>query len=99
MTTKVNNNDLISHRKCITNTEDILSAFLRKIDISKLYTIDEYHTILTNAYSENVKDKKKAFENHIFMKNKLLELKTQNPDKKAEEMLKMAVAELSSNKI
>ena len=92
-------NDDVALEKKTTKTADIMKNFIKNVDKSKTYSLEEYHKILTAAFnSKKEKIAKNPTQYQIFMKDRMKELKQENPDKNAKDIMKMGAAEWTSKK-
>ena len=83
-------------------TAEIMTTFNEKVDNDKEYNLDELHKIMTGVYQmfykaskskETEKTKKKPSSYNMFVKVKIEELKKENPDKKAVELMALAASQ------
>jgi hypothetical protein len=97
------------------DTKKVLEYFTASIDISNNYSLDEYKKIVTNAYKDAMKKTKKKGNKsnddkteivkreptkyNIFVKEAILKLKVENPDKPYKDLMKMAADEWNQNKL
>jgi|SaaInlV_125m_DNA_1040241.scaffolds.fasta_scaffold05652_6 hypothetical protein len=82
-----------------TKTAKFVKNFIENVDTSKVHTLENYHKIITNAFnSTKEKTVRNLSQYHIFMKDRMKELKQENPDKIAKDIMKMAAAEWTSKK-
>jgi hypothetical protein len=82
-----------------TETAKIIKKFIDNVDISKEHSLEKYLKIMTTAFnSVKVKPVKKQSQYQIFMKDRMKELKQENPDKNAKDIMKMAASEWTNKK-
>jgi len=82
-----------------TKTAKIMKNFIDNIDTSKEHSLEKYHKIIAAAFN-SVKEKpiKNLTPYQIYLKDRMKELKQENPDKKVKEIMKMAGSEWTSKK-
>lgn len=82
-----------------TKTAKFKKNFIENVDKSKTYTLEEYHKIITMAFnSTKEKTVRNPSQYQIFMKDRMKELKQENPDKNARDIMKLAASEWTSKK-
>ena len=82
-----------------TKTAKFKKNFIENVDKSKTYTLEEYHKIITTAFnSTKEKTVRNPSQYQIFMKDRMKELKQENPDKNAIDIMKLAASEWTSKK-
>lgn len=77
------------------NTSNIITEFVNKIDNDKKYNLSEIHKILTNAYNKINKERtpRPPSEYVKFIQNRMKEIKQDNPQQNAKEIMKTAASE------
>jgi hypothetical protein len=83
----------------LTKTAKIMKNFIDNIDTSKEHSLEKYQKIITAAFN-SVKEKsvKNLTPYQIFLKDRMKELKQENPDKQTKELMKMAGSEWTNKK-
>jgi hypothetical protein len=103
------------------DTNKVLEYFKESIDISNIYTLDEYKKLITAAFKEAAKKTKRASKSgsngsgsgsgggdvvkreptkyNIFVKEEILKLKAENPEKQYKDLMKMAADKWNENKL
>lgn len=80
-----------------SKTSDIIKAFVNSIDNNQEYSIKQFNKLLTAAYNKN--HPKKLSEFNIFMQEQIALQKQNNPNLKANELMRLAAAEWSKKKL
>jgi hypothetical protein len=79
------------------NTAEIIANFTSNVDINKSYTLKELLSILTKAYPRD-KKKREPSSYNIYMKEKMSEIKKNNPEMVNKDVMNMAAKEWGINK-
>jgi len=85
------------------HTKKIVDAFMNAVDIETKYSLDELRKILSDAYkssSKKVKSdvKREPSKYNIFVKNEIVRLKAENPDKNIKELMVIAACNWKESK-
>jgi 20S proteasome alpha/beta subunit len=107
--------DMCKKTKAVAKTVDtnkVLEYFKESIDTSNIYTLDEYKKLITAAFKEASKKtskrssksgdevvKREPTKYNIFVKEEILKLKAENPDKQYKDLMKMAADKWNENKL
>ena len=94
------------------DTNKVLQYFKESIDSKNSYTLDEYKKLITAAFKEAAKKtskrssksgeevvKREPTKYNIFVKEEILKLKAENPDKQYKDLMKMAADKWNENKL
>ena len=94
------------------DTNKVLQYFKESIDSTNSYTLDEYKKLITAAFKEASKKtskrssksgdevvKREPTKYNIFVKEEILKLKAENPDKQYKDLMKMAADKWNENKL
>jgi len=93
------------------DTNKVIEYFKESIDSANSYTLDEYKKLITAAFKEAAKKTKRSVgasgevvkreptKYNIFVKEEILELKAENPDKQYKDLMKMAADKWNENKL
>ena len=94
------------------DTNKVLEYFKESIDSTNSYTLDEYKKLITAAFKEASKKtskrssksgdevvKREPTKYNIFVKEEILKLKAENPDKQYKDLMKMAADKWNENKL
>ena len=94
------------------DTNKVLEYFKESINTTNSYTLDEYKKLITAAFKEAAKKtskrsgksgdevvKREPTKYNIFVKEEILKLKTENPDKQYKDLMKMAADKWNENKL
>ena len=94
------------------DTNKVLEYFKESIDSTNSYTLDEYKKLITAAFKEAAKKtskrssksseevvKREPTKYNIFVKEEILKLKAENPDKQYKDLMKMAADKWNENKL
>jgi hypothetical protein len=79
------------------NTAEIMANFNDSVDNSKVYTLKELLAILTKVFPRDKKKREPSAYN-IYMKEKMSEIKKDNPNMLAKDVMNMAAKEWGNNK-
>jgi len=74
----------------MTTTSKFITNFSSIIDYDKDYTLNELSKLLTKAYNDTYKKKKEPSKYNLFIKENIIKLKKEFPDKNGKELMKMA---------
>ena len=74
----------------MTTTSKFITNFSSIIDYDKDYTLNELSKLLTKAYNDTYKKKKEPSKYNLFIKENIIKLKKEFPDKNGRELMKMA---------
>jgi len=98
--------------KAGVDTNKVLEYFKESIDSNNSYTLDEYKKLITAAFKEAAKKtskrssksgeevvKREPTKYNIFVKEEILKLKAENPDKQYKDLMKMAADKWNENKL
>ena len=67
-----------------------ITNFSSNIDYDKDYTLKELSKLLTKVYNDTYKKKKEPSKYNLFIKENIIKLKKEFPDKNGMELMKMA---------
>jgi len=93
------------------DTNKVIEYFKESIDSANSYTLDEYKKLITAAFKEAAKKTKRSAgasgevvkreptKYNIFVKEEILKLKAENPDKQYKDLMKMAADKWNENKL
>jgi hypothetical protein len=94
------------------DTNKVLEYFKESINTTNSYTLDEYKKLITAAFKEAAKKtskrssksgdevvKREPTKYNIFVKEEILKLKAENPDKQYKDLMKMAADKWNENKL
>ena len=93
------------------DTNKVIEYFKESIDSANSYTLDEYKKLITAAFKEAAKKTKRSVgasgevvkreptKYNIFVKEEILKLKAENPDKQYKDLMKMAADKWNENKL
>lgn len=74
----------------MTKTSEFITNFTLVIDYDKDYTRTELSKLLTTVYNNTYKKKKEPTKYNLFIKENIIKLKKEFPDKNGKELMKMA---------
>ena len=86
------------------NTKKIVDSFVSSVDVDTKYTLDELKKLLSEAYKSAGKKKDKSetkrepSKYNIFVKDEILRLRSENPDKNIKELMAVAAANWKKQK-
>lgn len=95
------------------DTPKVIEYFVQSINIEENYTLDEYKKLITAAFKEAAKKTKKTSKSNdddvvvkreptkynIFVKEEIVKLKVENPEKQYKDLMKMAADKWNENKL
>lgn len=84
-------------------TKKIVDSFVGSVDVDTKYSLDEMKKLLSDAYkccNKKVKSdvKREPSKYNIFVKNEILRLRAENPEKNIKELMAMAAANWKESK-
>jgi len=74
----------------MTTTSKFITNFSSIIDYDKDYNHKELSKLLTKVYNDTYKKKKEPSKYNLFIKENIIKLKKEFPDKNGKELMKMA---------
>jgi len=74
----------------MTKMSKFITNFSSNIDYDKDYTLKELSKLLTKVYNDTYKKKKEPSKYNLFIKENIIKLKKEFPDKNGMELMKMA---------
>lgn len=87
-----------------TNTKKIVDTFVNAVDVDVKYSLDELKKLLSEAFKSSTKKvksdvKREPSKYNIFVKNEILRLRTENPEKNIKELMALAASNWKQSKL
>jgi len=99
---EVSTNPVDKHVKVCEKTQKVLDFFIKKVDITQKYSLDEFKKLLSDSYkSSKIKeetDKRPLSKYNIFIKENMSEFKKEHPDKTNKEIMSLIAVKWNETK-